>query len=212
MRRSFLRRKKGLTLVEMIVVVSIIATVATAIIGIIHGGIKMWQRGMVVRKDVDVRIFFERLTGDLRNISLFSRMKFQGSGNAVSFPVLAEGDFRPTFEKEANQGQRLIQIMLVEYKFDPYKKSIIRKESDFLQISGKRKGRIRVALDNVASFKVRYYYPSEDDESELVARRVAVEGKIPNLVKIELTCSSDTDERKTFNELIEVPIAERLTL
>lgn len=194
---------KSFTLLELIIVTSIIAMVGTSTYSVLRNGISIWQRINKVSKEEDVRLFFEKITNDVHNMVVFSPIPFRGSSQIISFPCIEEINFRPGMKGATGA---IEQIKFVRYKFLAHKRLIIKESADYLQFSDHdAKNQSAVALKNVILFELAYYY--RQDNGKLVQKLLPDPGLTPSCIKISLTFDNGARERKVFSETIEVPIA-----
>ncbi len=116
------RRDSGFTLIEILIVVTLLAVTSLVITTSLVQGVRIFKRFNGV-SDAEEKMFFtERLTADLQNGCSYSQVPWKISGDSISFPSIpAAPEEGPT----AGLPHR------VSYSFNPDKKVIIRTESIF---------------------------------------------------------------------------------
>lgn len=95
----------GLTLVELLVAVALLSVVAAAAIGMIGGGLSVWQRARDHAVfDQSLLLALESVRRDLHNVQPFRMIAFEGTYDTLSFPVLLEaGTIEETRVREVGQ-------------------------------------------------------------------------------------------------------------
>ena len=127
MMRKKVLRKKGITLVEILLVASIMTFVGLGIYKTFTSGITVWKWIEANRPDGEVLIFFDKVSSDLRNYCDIASSDFNGSSFSVSFLV-----HNPEYlvVSENAQSALLFQddaISRIEYVYIPERKEIRRK-------------------------------------------------------------------------------------
>lgn len=86
-------RDKGVTFVELLVTVALLAVVAGTFVGALVGGLEVWRRLHThAAFDQQVLVALEVMRRDLRNAQPFRRIPFEGDYETLSFPTLLEVD------------------------------------------------------------------------------------------------------------------------
>lgn len=89
MKRRCSCQKGGFTLLELMVVVSLIGLVAGVVIASFSGGIRVWESARsLTRVEQDLYFAFESVRKDLVNTYRFHGIQFSGSEREISFPAL----------------------------------------------------------------------------------------------------------------------------
>jgi len=200
--------KSGITLIESLVVVAIMSVLGLAVFSTIQGGVKIWRRASFIRNDEDVRILFDKLAYDLRRIVPFSKIKFKGTFDSISFSIISNGTFSIPGEKELIANGE--HIAHVTYRFDSPERSIIREESDVAGFSEKEIGNTRKVLRDVSKMRIEYYShflgPGTFEIRDLLE-----DGSLPQFIKVEVVYGKDKLNKNKFTEMIEVPIARKVS-
>lgn len=197
-RRRLLSAGRGFTLIELLVVISILSAIGVAILGAVSAGIKIWKKSADIHNYEDVRLFYEKVTGDLRNMAVLSQLPFEGKDRELSFAILTP--------RGADTGYS--EIRRVIYSFNSSRSSVERQEMDFTQaMSRDKKASAKTMLDNVSLFTMAYYYRSED--TSLKQKNFPKQGEIPEFLEIRFNYRPDKFNTVSFLERIEVPVAKK---
>jgi len=119
MKRECSDHKGGFSLLELMVVVSIIGLVTGVVVASFSGGIKVWESARVLTH-VEQELYFavESVRKDLVNTYRFHGISFSGAEREVSFPAL----LRVTGE----EGLQEKRVGSVKYKFNPAEQTLSR--------------------------------------------------------------------------------------
>ncbi|MFH1045534.1 MAG: prepilin-type N-terminal cleavage/methylation domain-containing protein [Candidatus Omnitrophota bacterium] len=144
------RTKKGFTLIETLLVTSMLAVVSLAVYGTFNSGIKIWQR-LTQRMPVeDVSILFEKMTDDLRNSFSFDGLPFIGLGQSFSCATLVN--------TKLQSGPEGLSAGKVVYFYNPKNKTINRQQFNYSEIYEDVFTRSRQMSEQVYSLRFQYYY------------------------------------------------------
>jgi prepilin-type N-terminal cleavage/methylation domain-containing protein len=190
-----LRRGRGFTFVEISLVVVVLSVISLAIYSTFNAGTKIWQRASRYSGEVDISIFFDRFSRDIRNTFSFSLIAADGGVRDLSVACLEDG---PAAQKKPgpNFGR-------VNYRFDPQKKSVYRQYLNFSSLlSGSAKYQAQPILSgNIASLSFDYYDSDGiwKDKFHLALLRA---------VKVTVVFESK-DKLETFEKIIPIYAAGR---
>ncbi len=173
-------RHRGFSLIEILLVVSLIAGLGLASFMCLSNGLKLWQRSLDIIADEDCLIFFDRLTQDLRNAFQTSQLQFQANENSISFPTLLLMDFDPRSVHASKQDGW--QIGTVSYTFDIENKAIIRKQANYGQSLKNEWGGEQKVLSHVQKMSIQYFYQQQKQSVSFLK-----EGEIPQFIEIKVT-------------------------
>ena len=135
-----IKQKNNFTLLELLIALSLFATIMVSLYSALSVGIVAWKRGdrgsTVHQK---ARIILDTMSSDIRNCVYFSYIQFVGKANEVYFPVsmvVSEGN------KEA-KGVFDTNIFKITYLLDrkSYRskyKALMRNQERFLDVTSKR--------------------------------------------------------------------------
>ncbi len=199
-------RKHGFTLIELVLVASIVVIIGLAVYGTFANGINIWKR-ITQESDVeDVSLFFEKISYDLHNSFKMTGMRFRGGKREASFPVRIK-------EKGKNGIQG--SIGEVTYSLDRKRKALIRQEVNYSEAYHKKKGPARVLVNNIRSLEFRYFtYDSNEKKYKWSSHwqqrddpfGIKKEEALPLIVKIEVGIQEGKDINK-FVKTVDVPSA-----
>ena len=82
-----MNNKRGLTFVELMIVVSLTAVVGIAVSAALGSAVDMWGRINETVVEEDVAIFFDKFSTVLRNTILCEGIAFVGGENSISIPT-----------------------------------------------------------------------------------------------------------------------------
>lgn len=192
-------KKNGFTLIEILLVISLVSLISAALYNALSNGLKIWERSKYLYKEEDVAIFFEKITHELKSAVIYSKLKFEGTQNKISFPAIVK--VYPDKKMNVDQDVQIDQIGRVEYYFDYIDKSIYRRQAGYGQaLSGVFDEPI-LQVKAIKDFKFNYLYLNDDGEqfSESV---LEVE---PYAIEIEVIFEDKFGER-VLNKFVNLPI------
>jgi hypothetical protein len=178
-----MRQKKAFTLMEILLVTSLIAITGVAVFGAFQNGLRLWAKGMKLSHEGDVAIWLDKAGEDFRSAFSFSNIAFKGTGLKVSFPC-----FVTTQDVSG-------QIGAVEYRFEPAEKKVYRRQAAYGQAIKGQWGPDQEMATGVEEFELRYYYSGE-------ARSHESAGSLPAGVGIRIRLAgsaSDQELRRYFS-------------
>ena len=198
--------RSGFTMVELLIALTIFATVAIALYTAFSLGVSVWRRtesGIDLHQDVRVKL--ERVAKDLRGAVVYSGIPFEGEQSRLVFAsVVMHSD--PEAEK------RYPQICKIVYSVetDEESKSLLTrvvagKESGFDEESTLAKR--NPFFGNVEEFSIKYAYAGEEVTEH--DWRDSWEGEgMPRGIEITLSLQDPTEEKSKldFKKKIFIPI------
>lgn len=191
------RLQKAYTLIEMLLVVSILSMISLALFHTLSGALNIWERSRRFVVEEDIAIFFDKIGGDLRNAFPYSKMSFIGKSTLLRFPTRVQ-TFRAQ-EEEIFQG-----MGEVEYYFDSGKKSLFRRQLSYGQALRGDPGKERRLLNSVESVHFVYYF-LEGNESVV---KKETDAAMPRGVAVEVVFV-DGREKRSLRKLINLPTEAR---
>jgi len=192
-----------MTLVETLVVVSVLAVVALAVFSTMSGGFSLWERVLKLDSDEDIRIVFEKMTVDLGRMVRFSMLEFRGTERELSFPVISESVQVP------GQPAAGKAVSYVSYYLDTRKSGIVRKECSFSDAVKGEGGTTRDLLKDAYRLDFKYLCRSAVPGG-LSERSEIKDGIVPEFIRVTLIVKSPDRRLRSVSELIEVPIVKKL--
>ncbi len=197
---KFLKRKKGFTLVEILIVVSLIGIINFALYRSLINGVGVWQRAEATVIEEDIAIFFDSIAQDLRNTVLFSKIRFEGTEFSISIPTII--DTYPDLNSGLEKDQLVRQIGQAQYYYDFIEDGLFYKQSTYGQLQNFQTGKSRVIIESVQRVKFRYFYQTEHDE---ISSDSAYDA-IPTGIEIEVQFSDQKGER-SIKRFIDIPVS-----
>ena len=126
-----MKSRNAFTLVEVLLVSSLIAVLSLAVFRSFGNGLKLWARADHLNRDAEVGIFLDKMAEDLRSTVAISNIPFKGISTEIAFPavVMTQADV-----KSARSSEGFIdQIGAVRYRFDPSTHTIFRSQANYAQ-------------------------------------------------------------------------------
>jgi Tfp pilus assembly protein PilE len=183
----------GVTLIELLLVVSFMAILSLAMYAVFNNGIKIWQRINKQLPEEDVAIFMDRFSRDLRNNINYKAIKFYGTEKNMEFPTLVNS------QRFGNAS-----VGKVAYFYDSGAEVLSRQQDDYAHIYNAEPGPSRY-LNNVVSAKFQYYFFDADNKKYLWLEEWNKDN-LPLAVRIELEIDDGSQTRK-FTQAIFIPLA-----
>ena len=190
---------KGMTLVEVLLVVSLVSFVSLCIFHVINNGLQVWQRSRQVSLEEDVVIFFDKLSRDLRNVYRFSKLDFQGGPHKLTFPTIIH---TVTEARQRTTEDTMDQCGNVQYYFDILNKNIQRRQANYSQALKGDFDRGIAMIKNVESASFSYYYLTDTQ----AIRSDSALDRLPQGVEVQVKFS-DAFGKKMMKKYIDLPIS-----
>lgn len=194
---------KGFTLIEVVLVVSLISMVGLAVYHSIANGLRIWERSQRFVGEEDIAIFFDKLSQDLHNAFPYSLISFEGKEDSMSFPTIVR---TPADKKRSSRRQDYVdQIGQVKYYFDFMHHSLFRQQANYSQALNRKFGRKQLLATPVQSVRFSYYYDVEDE----LDIKGPEEGELPSAVQVEVELFDTTGQKTTMMRLIPIPLGTK---
>lgn len=199
-------RRKGFTLVEILLVVSLVSVVGLALYSAFSNSLNIWDK---INRDVpaeNIDIFFDRIALDLRNCFIFSGMNFEGNNSHIAFPAIIKIQTTSGVQEQIGQ---------VSYLLNSRDNKIYRRQSNFSEVYQGKIGQERKWDSTVSSIRFYYYYyDSEDEEyywldsweSKGSGLGSEKEEEFPLSVRVRVTVK-DGDSEQVFTRTISIPFS-----
>jgi len=188
-----MKKNKGVTFIELMVVVVILSVVSLALYSTFNNGIKIWQRINKQLPEEDLDIFFDRFSRDLSNSLKFTGINFLGTEKRLEFATLLSSS---RLEKRT--------VGKVIYFYEPGRKVLNRQQKDFAQVYSAEEGMGTETLRNIKFLRLRYYI-YDKEKKEYFWKDESSTGKIPLAVSIELELSDDM-QAYNFTKTVSIPV------
>lgn len=188
-----------MTLVEILLVTSLISGMSIAIYQSLNNGLKVWQKTKQMVVEEDVVIFLDKISYELRNTFLFSRFGHYGDEHQFAFPTIV----RMLQSVDGDNSNQIYtdQIGQVEYFFDPLAKILYKRKANYALAVENLFFEDEVVLRNVENLKFTYIYFTEHEE---VVSDVTYD-QFPAGVNIQITVTQDSGA-KSLEKYISIPV------
>lgn len=181
-------KKRGFTLVEVLVVTVIFSIISVGIMTNFVSGIKIWKRSQdLFRVYGDLILTLEKVSRELRRSVNIPEIGFEAvSGNEFSFPALVGNS-----------------CMKVTYRFDPEEKTFLRGQVSSKDIIAEKEkeGYKEEKIIDLDELNINYFYYNKDDKSLGWQDSWKKEDGILRLVKLNGKYNG-----KEFSKIILIPI------
>ena len=174
------RNSKGLTLIELLLVVSLLGVVSVVIYTTLSKGIMIWGR---VQNEVSLEnanIFLERYSEDIRNSYAYSSIRFVGQKTLFECPTIV---YTKEFEVKT--------IGQVSYTYDARNKTLTRAFKDISMLYRGKDGKISSELENIEAASFEYYKYDTETNNYVWLERWSEE-KMPLAVRLKLIINDGT--------------------
>lgn len=192
----------GFTLIEILMVTSLMAVLGLAIYRSVINGLKIWERNSLDSNAEDVAIFLDKIAYDLRNTLRHSSVPMFGNATAVSFSTMVR-----TLEDERKRATISVityidQIGRVEYYYDEVRGSLMRRQANYSQALDRTFGEGRELVKSIRGLQFSYFLPGDGGPQG----RETIQGEVPYAVKVSVTFLERTGGVRTMERLILIPI------
>ena len=194
--KIFLKKVKGISLIEVLIVVALTTTISLSLYKCLVSGIKIWQRSKSFGQEQDVLFFFEKIREDLNKTFLFSQIKFSGNRTTFSFPTMV---YTRKDRRISSEDEYIDQIGKVEYFFDQEKKALYRREFNYAQALKNRYGKEQCLLKSVDNIEFKYLYITNDGQT--YANKASE--VLPQGIDIQVDIF-DGQNKKTLNKFVNI--------
>lgn len=196
--QHFVKNKKAMTMIEALLVVALFSTLSLTIFQAFSNGLRIWDYGTASFKEEDVSIFLDKLSLDLRNSLLFSRIPFKGNPKSLECASLLMLKADP---KSSEKRLYARQIGKVKYFFDKNKGKIFRIQANYGQALKSRYQDSKVLVNQVADLTFRYFY--KEGEDLLIALKA--EDDLPTMIEVSVQYQGNGDVRR-ITKRIDIPV------
>ncbi|MFH1867403.1 MAG: type II secretion system protein GspJ [Candidatus Omnitrophota bacterium] len=186
--------KKSFTFIEMIIVTAMLSVISLAIYKNIDSGAKIWHSVNKQIPTVDLNIFFDKFSTDLKNSFKFKGIDFLGTDDSFEFATLTDSE---------KLGRRTVGK--VAYSFSQGSGILKREVKDFSDIYNGSAGRINESLENLRSAVFSYYYYDKEKKRYLWLDEWA-KGELPLAVRVELEIDENVGNSK-FKKTVSIPVS-----
>jgi hypothetical protein len=184
-------KSKAFTLVEVLLVSSLLAISGVAILRSFGNGLKLWDKAQRLNREAEVEIFFDKVAEDLRSAVPISGLAFKGMGSQISFPavVITQAD---TKSSRAEEGL-IDQIGAVQYRFDAAQHAIFRRQANYSQaMKGQWAQEERSIVAGIDALDIEYEVASDKGFSF----KSALDEGVPSGLTVEVHFTDDNGEHQ----------------
>ncbi len=190
---------KSLTLVELLLVTSIMAALSIAIYQSFFNGIDVWKRSGRVSTEEDVLIFFDKLNNDLARAMNFSGLEFEGQDRSVEFPTIVNVPLTRSGSREISYVFQ--QPGMVRYLFQYERGELSREVAYYGRALKKEFGAPRIIVRGVAGVDFSY----EDSVDGRLEKHGPLDHTLPDYIRVRVQVKDDTGEAREFQRIFEIP-------
>jgi prepilin-type N-terminal cleavage/methylation domain-containing protein len=190
-----LKKKKGVTLVEILMALVLFSLIGIKIFSIFSQGVTLWKREKeMYALHQKSRLFLELIAGELRNTVSFQPLDFEGKKNSISFLL---------FSNRYNTGN----LCKINYYFDSQEQCLRRSYQTFSEIHLGKKGKDEKLTAGVEDFNISYAYSKEQDDFDW---KDYWESKkdLPIGIKIHLKLINKYGKSEKYSKTIYMPIGK----
>ncbi len=196
-----IRKRKAYTLIEMLLVVSLMGMTGLAVYHAIANGIRVWEYSRRYSAEEDVAIFFEKIAADLQNSFSYSQISFDGRPEKIFFPTIVHV---PVDKKIAGKSNEMVdQMGGVEYFIQKGKKTIFRRTASYGQATDHKFSEARALASPVQSLRFTYIY-FVDGERQV---KNSLKGSLPVSIQIDVDFLEVGGHVRRFTRMINLPVS-----
>ena len=195
--------RKSFTLIEMLLVTSLIAMTGLAVYHSLINGLKIWQASTRYTYEEDAAIWLDKMSQDLRNAVNYSLIKFDGKGKKMSFSTMVRTIADSSYSPEA---EYIFQIGRVEYEFDSSKGIVLRRQANYGQAMSNDLDPSRPIASSITDVTFSYYFIEAD---HIVFKKKTNE-QWPMGVLIEVTLAGEGEKPNTMARFVDIPSGNKL--
>jgi prepilin-type N-terminal cleavage/methylation domain-containing protein len=137
----------GFSLIELLLVLTILPIVSFAVYSNFNSGIGLWKRLNRPVFEEDIQVFQTKASRDFLETLVFSPISFQGDPERASFPATVRTQSRLGGDRGIGQ---------VTYRYDSDTRAILREERNYVEFCAEKPGRISSVLTGVDSCVLSY--------------------------------------------------------
>ena len=147
---------RAFTIVEMLLVISLLSMISVAVFHAFVNGLKIWEKSYEARGEEDIFIFLDKLNRDLHNALAYSLVSFEGKESLISFPAIVRTPQDPRISHGENV--YIEQIGKIRYYFDSANNRICREQANYSQALNNEFAYEEILARDVQSLRFRYEY------------------------------------------------------
>jgi prepilin-type N-terminal cleavage/methylation domain-containing protein len=190
---------KAFTLIEMLLVASLLSVTGLAVYHAISDGLRVWEYSRRYSSEEDVAVFFEKLSADLQNTYRYSAIAFDGKENKILIPTIV----RTPVDKEISASGDLVEQMgCAEYFLQTGEKAIYRRQANYSQSLKKKFAPARALAAPVEKLHFKYY----GFEDGKLKPKKSVNKEIPVAVMVQIDFREVGGSVRHLQRMINIPI------
>lgn len=209
--------KTHFTLLELLIALSLFATIAVAIHSALSVGMQTWKRGdQGSNMHQKARIVMDSLVSDIRRCVYFSYIQFVGTAHDIYFPVAipvtdADKKVRGVFDTNLFK----ITYLLDRRSYRDKYKTLMRKQETFLQSLEPTKVKPKEFAGGIASIEFEYAFKMNEEDVDYQDDIIIwedewkVKDKIPQFVRVRIEMIDDIDAESkkplTYTRTVYIP-------
>ncbi|MEK7447908.1 MAG: hypothetical protein AAB019_00325 [Planctomycetota bacterium] len=194
-----MKSKKGITLLETLLAVSLIAVVGLAIFQVYAQGTQVWRRVQTTGQQKErVLIFLERFSKELKNTFRSDGIPFSGTAQSISLAGLV-----PELVVQGEEQDYIFKPGRLQYEFDPVQKVLKRAQITYPNLDKPTDSFFRPELENIEEFSFSYYGPAGSGfEPELLKAA----NELPAAVGVKIKWLKSENEVESVEKIINLPV------
>jgi len=152
------RGKRGFTLVELLVAISLLSVLTGTLVAVLSGGAQVWERARCRGvQDEWIQVAFEQLQKEIRNVHPFDPIEYVGKFDELSFPTL--------LSVESENGEELQVIGRRGYYLDRKTQTFCESEHPYyLTRKKKLKSVCKTLVEHIDQVRFKYYHREDSGE------------------------------------------------
>jgi len=199
--RNFGSGKRAFTMIEMVLVITLMSAMGLALYRSLADGIKIWRQSREATTEEDVALFLDHISQDLRNAVIYGPIDFEKGAARFAFPAVIR--VRQDHLRSAGRTIYTQQIGKVEYYFDKRDKAIFRRQANYSQALDNKYQAPRQMTGSIQSARFDYAYATEVGPEAPQGEG----GFMPAAVLIELEVRESQGQIRHVKRLINIPVA-----
>lgn len=212
-------RKNNFTMIELLIAISLFASIMVALYSALSVGIYSWKRGdQGSTLHQKARIILDNITTDIRNCTYFSYIQFVGQANQIYFPMVLPVTKEKKSDKTVfDENVFKVTYLLERLSYRDRNSSLMRKHETFLESLDPTRVKPKEVAPDIVELSFQYPFKTEEEKEDPNAEysiywkdEWKIKNKIPMAVKIKLVIADEKnpesrDEYLTFERTVFIP-------
>lgn len=187
--------RRGFSLLELLIAMSLLSIVGMAIFGNLNSGIKIWKVVQRPSPQEEMSLFFQKTLRDLHQAFKYTGLPFEGSQNRMSFVTSIHTD--PELGGDRGIGR-------VTYFYSRRDKRIMKETQNLNHIYKEKSGLTQRLLGDVTSFDLSFFVLDPEAEEYHWVKEWEDEEALPVAVRMKFR-TLWVDEEQTFTKTFMIP-------